>query len=114
MFQDKLRLSGLTELRTAHAMTWEAPDLDRLVSSCCHLQFLSLSCSEGLQLKPLLQLSALTALWLTGATDGSTVASLVQWSALQGLQQLIVMDPCSFTDDDVVKFTDSLDSADTP
>jgi len=103
MFPDKLQLSALTELSTADAWEWEAFDLDRLVSSCCQIQTLSLYCSEGLQLIPLLQLTALAELRLRGATDDSTVASLVQLSALPGLQELFIMDPCCFTDDDAVR-----------
>jgi len=101
MFPDTLRLPMLTHLDLVYTMPWEAPDLDRLVSSCSALQELSLCCSEGLQLTPLLQLTALTSLWLAGVTADSTAASLVQLSALQGLQDLLVMDPCRI-DDDVV------------
>jgi len=100
---DNQQLSALTELKTADAMSWGSSDLDRLVNSCCHLQTLSLCCSPGLQLTALSQLSALTSLWIRGATEDSTVTSLVQLSALQGLQDLFVTDPCSFTNDDCVK-----------
>jgi len=106
MFHDTLKLSVLTKLDVAyHTMPWQAPDLDRLVSSCSHLQKLSLCCSPGLQLTPLLQLTALTSLWLAGVTADSTVTSLVQLSALQGLRVLTVMNTCRFTDDAVRSLT---------
>jgi len=105
MFPDTLRLSALTKLDIVDTMPWEGSDLDRLVSSCSNLQTLSLCCSEGMQLTPLLQLTALTQLWVAGVTNNSTVASLVQLSALQGLQELFVIDPCSFTDDAVRSLT---------
>jgi len=105
MFPDRLQLTALAELGIAYAMTWEASDLDRLVSSCCHLQTLSLRCSPGLQLTALLQLTSLTYLWLAGASEHNTTASLVQLSALQGLHELIVMDPCCFPDDAVRSLT---------
>jgi len=102
MFPDTQRLSALTELNLVDAMPWRAPDLDQLVSSCCQLERLSLCCIQGLQLTPLLQLTVLKRLWLTGVAEDSTTASLVQLSALQSLQELILLDPCSFTDDDAV------------
>jgi len=102
MFSDTQQVSALTQLHTADTLPWEAPDLDQLVSSCCHLKRLSLRCSPGLQLTALMQLTALTWLRLTGVTEHNTVASLVQLSVLQGLQELLVMDPCCFTDDDAV------------
>jgi len=105
MFPDTLRLPALTEIITDDVMTWGASDLDRLVSSCYHLQTLSMCCSEGLQLTQLLQLTALTQLWLAGVTANSTVASVVQLSALQGLQELVFLDPCCFTDDAVKSLT---------
>jgi len=105
MLLDTLQLSALTELNFGDAMTWGAADLDRLVSSCSALQTLSLCCKRGLQLTPLLQLTALTRLGLTNAAQGSTAASLVQLSALQGLQELVLMDPCRFTDDAVRSLT---------
>jgi len=105
MFSTKQQLSALTKLMTDDAMTWGPSDLDRLVSSCCHLQKLSLCCSEGLQLTGLLQLTALTQLWLRNATEDSTLTSLVQLSALQRLQELILKDPCCFTDDAVRSLT---------
>jgi len=105
MFPDKQQLTALTQLTTDDAMTWSPSDLDRLVSSCCHLQKLSLCCSEGLQLTGLLQLTALNELWLRNTTEDNTVASLVQLSALQGLQELVVMDLCRFTDDAVRSLT---------
>jgi len=103
MFPNKLRLPALTALQCAHTVPWEAGDLDRLVSSCSALQTLSLWCSPGLQLTALLQLTVLRQLGAAGVTEDSTVASLVQLSALQGLQELFVMDPCSFAIDDAVK-----------
>jgi len=105
MFPDQLQLPALTHLHTPYFMPWEAADLDRLISSCSHLQILSLCCSPGLQLTALLRLTALTRLWLTGVTEDSTTASLVQLSALQGLQDLSVLNPCSFTDDAVRSLT---------
>jgi len=103
MFSNKQQLSALTALRTVDAWTWWPSDLDRLVSSCCNLQYLSMCCSTGLQLTRLLQLTALTQLWAAGVTQGSTTASLVQLSALQGLQDLILMQPCRFADNDAVR-----------
>jgi len=103
MFPETLKLPILTQLDIAYTTPWEAADLNRLVSSCSNLQTLSLSCSPGLQLTPLLQLTALTYLWFTGATEDSTLTSLVQLSALQDLQVLFVMDPCSLTNDTSVK-----------
>jgi len=106
MFRDTLRLPMLTGLDVAyHTMPWLAPDLDRLVSGCSNLQTLSLCCGEGLQLTPLLQLTALTSLWLAGATADSTVTSLAQLSALQGLQELFLMDPCWIEDDALMSLT---------
>jgi len=96
MFSDGLQLSALTELETAYAACWEAPDLDRLVSSCSNLQKLSLSCTPGLQLTALLQLQELAQLWLEGLgrnIDKSTIASLAQLSGLQRLQRLAVTHP---------------------
>jgi len=103
MFPDNQRLSALTELNFAEAMPWGPPDLDRLVSSCCQLERLSLCCSPGLELTPLLQLAVLKRLYLRGVTKDSTVASLVQLSALQSLQELIVVDPCRFTNCHAIK-----------
>jgi len=105
MFPDTLKLPMLTLLDLAYTMPWWPSDLDRLVSSCSTLQALSLCCSEELQLTPLLQLTALTSLWLAGATEDITVASLVQLSALHGLQELIVTDPCWIDDDEVRSLT---------
>jgi len=105
MFHETQQLSALTELNVAYAISWQAPDLDRLVSSCSNLQTLSMCCSPGLQLTPLRQLAALTHLWLTGATAYSTVTSLKQLSALQGLQELFVLDPWRSTDDAVRSLT---------
>lgn len=102
VFPEKLQLPALTELDTSYVMPWEAADLDRLVSSCSALRVLSLCCSRGLQLTPLLQLTALTNLWLTGVTEDIT-ACLRQLPVLHGLQRLAVTDPCSLTDDDGVR-----------
>jgi len=85
VFPDRLHLSALTELETAYSPSWNTPDLKRLVSSCSHLQKLSLRCTPGLQLSALLQLTELVQLWLTDTTDSSTMASLAQ---LSGLHQL--------------------------
>jgi len=93
MFSGMLRLSALTELETAHGPYWNAPDLDRLVSSCGCLQKLSLRCTTGLQLSVLLQLSNLVQLWMAGKTDKSTMASLAQLSGLHRLQRLAVTNP---------------------
>jgi len=103
MFSDTVQLSALTTLVTVYGMTWEAPDLDCLVSSCSALQELSLCCSPGLQLTALLQLTAMSYLWLADVTEDNTVASLVQLSALQGLQKVTITEPCNFTDDDAVQ-----------
>jgi len=105
MFPESQQLSALTELDIAYTMPWQAADLDRLASSCSNLQTLSLRCSSGLQLTPLLQLTALARLWLTVVTEDSTVTSLAQLSALQGLQVLTVVDPCCFTDDAIRSLT---------
>jgi len=107
VFREKLRLSALTELDTAYVMPWAAADLDRLVSSCSSLQELSLCCSPGLQVTALLQLTALTNLWLAGATEDST-ASISQLSVLHGLKRLAITDPCSLADDDAVWFLTAL------
>jgi len=88
VFSCGLRLSTLTELETAYGPTWEAADLDRLVSSCSNLQKLSLYCTSGLQLTALLQLTDLVQLWLTSAVHSSTVTSLAQLSVLQRLRRL--------------------------
>jgi len=97
VFSDRLQLSALTEVSTASGPIWEAPDLDRLVISCSRLQKLSLRCTRSLQLTALLQLSNLVQLWLEGETDSSTMASLAQLSALQGLHQLAVTCPWRFS-----------------
>jgi len=97
MFPDRLRLSALTELETAYGPSWEAPDLDRLVSSCNCLRKLSLYYTPGLQLTALLQLDNLMQLWLRGEPDSSTMASLAQLSVLYRLQRLAVTDPCRFS-----------------
>jgi len=98
VFSDSLQLSALTELETAHGPTCKASDLDRLVSSCSHLQKLSLHCTPRLQLRALLQLTELVQLWLRGKPDSSTMASLAQLSALQRLQRLAVTGPYPFSD----------------
>jgi len=99
VFPDRLHLSALTELETAYGLPWEAPDLDRLVSSCGHLQKLSLCCTPGLQLTALLQLTELVQLWLTGETaDSSILASLAQLTGLQRLQRVAITDPFNFSD----------------
>jgi len=90
VFPDSLRLSTLTELDTAYGLPWDSPDLDRLVSSCSHLQKLSLRCTPGLQLTALLQLTDLVQLWLEGKPDSSTMTSLAQLTGLRGLQRLAV------------------------
>jgi len=97
VFPDRLQLSALTELETAHSPSWEAPDLDRLVSSCSCLQNLSLCCTPGLQLNALLQLTDLKQLWLRGQPDSSTMASLAQLSGLCRLQRLAVTGPSRFS-----------------
>jgi len=96
VFSEGLQLSALTELETAYGLSWDAPDLGRLVSSCSCLQKLSLRCTPGLQLTALLQLSSLVQLWLAGGTDSSTMASLAQLSGLHQLQRLAVTDPRQF------------------
>jgi len=102
MFPDRLQLSALTMLNTNFTSTWAAADLDRLVSSCSALQQLSLRCSPGLQVTPLLRLTALSELCLAGVRHSSTVASLAQLSGLQGLQRLAITDPCNLPDDDAL------------
>jgi len=97
VFPDRLQLSTLTELETAHSPAWKTADLDRLVSSCSRLQELSLHHTPGLQLTALLQLTGLVQLWLRGQPDRSTMASLAQLSALRRLQRLAVTDPCVFS-----------------
>jgi len=97
VFPDRLRLPALTELETAWGFSWKAADLNQLVSSCSHLQKLSLRCTPGLQLTALLQLTDLVRLWLEGETDSITIASLAQLSALQRLHRLAVTGPCVFS-----------------
>jgi len=92
MFSGMLHLSALTVLETAYGPSWETPDLNRLVSSCSHLQKLSLCCNPGLQLSALLQLDNLMQLWLRGNIDSSTMASLAQLSGLHRLRRLAVTD----------------------
>jgi len=94
MFPEGLRLSALTEFETACSPRWEAADLDRLVSSCSHVQKLSLHCTLGLQLSVLSQLNNLMQLWLSGETDSSMMASLSHLTALHRLQRLAVTDNC--------------------
>jgi len=93
IFPGSLQLSAFTELETAYGPSWEAPGLDRLVSSCSNLQKLSLHCTPGLQLTALRQLSSLRQLWLEGKPDSSTMATLAQLTGLPGLQRLAVTGP---------------------
>jgi len=95
VFPDRLRLSALTELETAHGLSWKAPDLDRLVSSCSRLQKLSLRCTSGLQLTAMLPLIDLTQLWLVGDINASTVTSLAALTGLHRLQRLAITDTCA-------------------
>jgi len=105
VFPDRLRLSALTELETAHGLSWKAPDLDRLVSSCSRLQKLSLRCTSGLQLTAMLPLIDLTQLWLVGDINASTVTSLAALTGLHRLQRLAITDPCASTEHLLVTLT---------
>jgi len=101
----RLILSALTQLETAHGPCWQAPDLKRLVSSCSHLQKLSLCCSPGLQLSALLQLVDLTQLWLAGNIDARMNASLAELTGLQELKRLAVTDLYTYSNYTLVTLT---------
>jgi len=105
MFGPKLRLQQLTVLDTGMVIPGEAADLDRLVSSCRHLRGLSMCCSDGLLLTPLLRLKALNMLWVNGVTDRCTALSLAQLSGLTGLRALLITEPCQLTDYEVCSLT---------
>lgn len=105
MFGPKLHLQQLTELDSAMVIPREAADLDRLVSSCRHLRGLSMRCSGGLLLTPLLKLKALNRLWVNGVTDRRTVLSLAQLSGLTGLRALLITERCQLTNYAVCSLT---------
>jgi len=76
-----------------------------MASSCSSLKQLSLSCSPGLQLTALLQLTGLSELWLTGIVSSSTITSLAQLSGLQGLQTLVIASYKGVGDSEVFELT---------
>jgi len=105
------QLLQLTQLGST--LPWRALDPSWLARSCSQLQQLSLCCAQsqlGFQeLTALLQLTALSSVWLLDVADSDPVASVAQLSGLQGLERLGITaypaDPCSISDDVVASLT---------
>jgi len=104
---DSRQLLQLTALSTS--IPCETSALDLLARSCSQLEELCLCCTAGMELTALLQLTALSSVWLEAPVDSCPVASLAQLSGLQGLERLAItacpQDPCSISDDIVGSLT---------
>lgn len=77
---DNRQLLQLTQFDTS--LFWRPLDPNRLARSCSHLQQLSLCCCTDIpELTTLLQLTALSSVWLFEVIDSRPVASVAQLRA---------------------------------